>query len=165
MQHNWAKNFVNFMGAIVPMVDGLENIRLYGSSDPHKAHLIVLPHISFYYAVLWAYAWVSVPYMMILVKGNFKYNKDSNVVSAKTLIERYHNKKFLYYFGLFMLTVLMLYSYIDSEPSIKWFKISYTYSISAGIYTFIGTIAILFLSVTFLQTHFLIKQQEKQHAN
>jgi hypothetical protein len=46
--------------------------------------------------------------MMILVKGNFKYNKDSNVVSAKTLIERYHNKKFLYYFGLFMLTVLML---------------------------------------------------------
>jgi hypothetical protein len=27
MQHNWAKNFVNFMGAIVPMVDGLENIR------------------------------------------------------------------------------------------------------------------------------------------
>jgi hypothetical protein len=46
--------------------------------------------------------------------------------------------KFLYYFGLFMLTVLMLYSYIDSEPSIKWFKISYTYSISAGIYTFIG---------------------------
>jgi hypothetical protein len=81
MQHNWAKNFVNFMGAIVPMVDGLENIRLYGSSDPHKAHLIVLLHISFYYAVLWAYAWVSVPYMMILVKGNFKYNKDSNVVS------------------------------------------------------------------------------------
>jgi hypothetical protein len=37
---------VNFMGAIVPMVDGLENIRLYGSSDPHKAHLIVLPHFS-----------------------------------------------------------------------------------------------------------------------
>jgi hypothetical protein len=165
MQHNWAKNFVNFMGAIVPMVDGLENIRLYGSSDPHKAHLIVLPHISFYYAVLWAYAWVSVPYMMILVKGNFKYNKDSNVVSAKTLIERYHNKKFLYYFGLFMLTVLMLYSYIDSEPSIKWFKISYTYSISAGIYTFIGTIAILFLFIIFFYTHFLIKQQEKQHAN
>ncbi|VVM21570.1 hypothetical protein BSPWISOXPB_6482, partial [uncultured Gammaproteobacteria bacterium] len=101
---------------------------MYGSSDPHKAHLIVLPHISFYYAVLWAYAWVSVPYILILVKGNFKYNKDSNVVSAKTLIERYHNKKFLYYL-LFMLTVLMLYSYIDSEPSIKWFKISYTYSI------------------------------------
>jgi hypothetical protein len=24
------------------------------------------------------------------------------VVSAKTLIERYHNKKFLYYFGLFI---------------------------------------------------------------
>ena len=46
MQYGWAKSFVNFMGGIVPMVDGLEHIRLYGSSDPHKAHLTVLPHIS-----------------------------------------------------------------------------------------------------------------------
>jgi hypothetical protein len=164
MQYGWAKSFVNFMGVIVPMVDGLEHIRLYGSSDPHKAHLTVLPHISFYYALLWAYAWVSVPYMMILVKGNFSYNKDSNIVSTKTLINRYHNKKFLYYFGLFIVVVLIQYSYTDSEPSFNWFKISYSYSISAGMYTFLGTIIILFLFIAFIYTHFLIKQQEKTHA-
>jgi hypothetical protein len=30
MQYSWAKSFVDFMGYIVPMVDGLEDVRLYG---------------------------------------------------------------------------------------------------------------------------------------
>lgn len=52
MQHSWAKSFVDFMGYIVPMVDGLEHIRLHGFSNIHKTHLMVLPHISFYLATL-----------------------------------------------------------------------------------------------------------------
>jgi len=163
MQHGWAKSFVDFMGYMVPMVDGLEHIRLYGSSDPHKAHLVVLSHISFYYALLWAYAWVSVPYLMVLVKGNFRYNKDSNIISIKILIERYHNKKFLYYFGLFVAIVLPLFMYIHSESSTKWFKMRYIYDVSVGFFSSILTLHILLIATAFIYTHFLIKQQEKSY--
>ena len=164
MRHDWAKGFVDFMGVIVPMVDGLEQIRLYGSSDPYKAHLTVLPHISFYYAVLWAYAWVSVPYMMVLVRGNFRYNKDSNVVATKTLIERYRNKKVLYYFGLFVAITLPLIIYIHSDSSTKWFKIRYIYDVSAGFFSSILTLHMFLIATGFIYAHFLIKQQERNHA-
>ncbi|CAC9437801.1 hypothetical protein [bacterium endosymbiont of Bathymodiolus sp. 5 South] len=166
MQHNWAKNFVNFMGAIVPMVDGLENIRLYGSSDPHKAHLIVLPHISFYYAVLWAYAWVSVPYVLSLTKGNFIFNFDEEKpIGFKKIKNMLYNNKFRYYLSFLVIILIVFFAYISSEASTNWFKVRYIYSYSIGSFGFIFTSLAVYVSVTFLQTHFLIKQQEKQHAN
>ncbi len=166
MRHDWAKGFVDFMGVIVPMVDGLEQIRLYGSSDPYKAHLTVLPHISFYYAVLWAYAWVSVPYMMVLVRGNFIFNNDSTspFVATKNFIEFYKNKKLLYYFSSIFIIVLTLLIYIYSDASTNWFKIRYIYTFSVGIFSSLFTIGILFLLISFLYNHFLIKQQERTHA-
>ena len=164
MQYTWAKNFVDFMGVVVPMVDGLEHIRLYGPSHPYKAHLIVLPHISFHYAFFWAYAWLSVPYMFFFVNGNFRYNKNSNIVSTKGLVERYHNNKFVYYFGLFFALTVSLFMYIHSESATGSFKLRYVYEMSAGVNTFIGTVGMLFIIVVYFYTHFLIKQQERNHA-
>jgi hypothetical protein len=87
MQYDWAQSFVNFMGYVVPMVDGLENIRVNGVESPRlqrmliREGLTILPHISFYYSLLWAYAWISLPYMLLLINKNFVYNKDSNFLT------------------------------------------------------------------------------------
>ena len=165
MRYDWAKSFVAFMGYLVPMVDGLEHIRLYGSSDPYKAHLIVLPHISFYYALLWACAWVSVPYIIVLTKGNFDYNKDSDMIGTKTLIEHYHNKKFFYYLRLCGATALCIYAYTLAGISTRWFVARYIYHYSVAFVGSASTIFIAFSFIAFIYTHFLIRQQDKNHEN
>ncbi len=164
MTYPLAKSFVNFMGVIVPMVDGLENIRLHGSSDPYQSHLVVLPHISFYYALLWAYAWLCVPYMMWLVKGNFVFNQGNDVLATKTLINRYHKKKLYYYVALFLGIAAVVFIYTISQSGTHWFKVRYVYMLSAGGSSSILTLHAFLIIITFLYTHFLIKQQEKQHA-
>jgi hypothetical protein len=168
MQHGWAKSFVDFMGYIVPMVDGLEDIRLYGPESIKlkerlaREGLKVLPHISFYYAILWAWAWVSVPYMIVLTKNNFKYNKDNDMIGTKTLIGRYHNKKFLYYFGIIIIIIMIvLFAYVSSNASTNWFKMIYIYHFSVGFFSSIFTLHMFFMAIVFIYTHFLIKQQER----
>lgn len=163
MQHNWAKSFVGFMGTIVPMVDGLENIRLHGSSDPYKAHLIVLPHISFYYAVLWA--WISVPYIMYSTKGNFVFNFDEKrPIGFKKFKETLDNNKIRYYVSFWFFIAIIFLTYTDIDASTNWFKVKYIYKFSIGYFGSIFTFFAVHISTTFLYTHFLIKQQERTHA-
>ena len=158
MQYVWARHFVSIMGNIVPMVDGLEQIRLYGSDDPYKAHLTVLPHISFYYAVLWFIGLLCMPYMFWLVKGNFIYNKDSNLIGIKTYIKRYEERRFFYYFSLLIVLLVFCFIFIRSEMSMKWFALRYVYTFSVGLWGGILSTAMVFLLIMTFYTHVLIKQ-------
>jgi hypothetical protein len=117
-----------------------KNVTDTGSSDPHKAHLIVLPHISFYYAVLWAYAWVSVPYVLSLTKGNFIFNFDEEKpIGFKKIKNMLYNNKFRYYLSFLVIILIVFFAYISSEASTNWFKVRYIYSYSIGSFGFIFT--------------------------
>ena len=170
MQYSWAQNFVNFMGHIVPMVDGLEQIRLNGVKDEYLARrlreqgLLILPHISFYYALLWAHAWISLPYMMYMIQGLFHYAKDEKILSLETFVDRHHNKKAFYYLALIIAFIITSYAYTYETSTTHWFKIRYVYIYTSGFFSFIFTFLIFAIFLQFFQTHFLIKQQEKNNA-
>jgi len=161
MQYDWAKSFVGFVGYVVPMVDGLEHIRLYGFTNTYNAHLglSVLPYISFYLAILWVYASISIPYMFYIVKGNLIYNVD-----IKILMHRYKHKKLLYYFLIFIATIFLLAIYIVADLSTGYFKVKGVYYSSAGLSGGIFIMPVLLFFISCFYAHFLIKQQEKYHV-
>lgn len=167
MTYPWAQQFVDWVGKVVPMVEGLEQIRLYGFSNPDKAHLVVLPHISFYYAMLWVFALLSVPYMIHLVKGNFIFNSQSNfsqLMIIRNIIESHNNKSKKYYLFLVLSTAAILYVFINSKYSTKWTELLHVYRFSSGVLSSIFTIGICSSFITHITAHFLVKQSEKHHA-
>jgi hypothetical protein len=109
---------------------------------------------------------VSVPYVLSLTKGNFIFNFDEEKpIGFKKIKNMLYNNKFRYYLSFLVIILIVFFAYISSEASTNWFKVRYIYSYSIGSFGFIFTSLAVYVSVTFLQTHFLIKQQEKQHAN
>ena len=164
MTYPWAQQFVNWVGTVVPMVEDLESIRLHGFSESYKAHLTVLPNISFYYALLWVYAIASTPYMMYLMKGTFVFNKGERLFSLQTFIDRYNNNKKWYYFAMVFLLLVSYEIYIDASSSKRWAELRYVYQIPSGIFGYIFTSGIVASILQFFQTHFLIKQQERGYV-
>ncbi|CAC9563626.1 hypothetical protein [uncultured Gammaproteobacteria bacterium] len=81
------------------------------------------------------------------------------------LVYRYNNKKLLYYFLFFIITILFLVTYLIADTSTSHFKMRDIYYSSAGLIGMISITPILFSFILFSYTHFLIKQQEKNHAN
>ncbi len=87
MNYNWAQNFVNIMSYIVPSIADIEYIREYGPSERYRSgevlkailerkELTALPHISFYYATMWLYAFVAVALRLYYDRKHFKYTTD-----------------------------------------------------------------------------------------
>lgn len=164
MTHTWAQQFVSWVGSVVPMVEGLEQIRLHGSSDTNKSHLIVMSHVSFYYAFLWVIALLSTPYVMYLVKGNFMFNADCNfagLMMMKTTIHRIQNHSKLHYLGIVLIPLATLFIYTNTGTGGRWFRFRYINEFTAGSFGSIFTIGVPAVLIILFYIHFLVKQSER----
>ncbi len=174
MQYNLAQSFVNFMGYVVPMVDGLEHIRVNGVEDEYlrnrllELNLEVLPHISFYYAGMWLYSLLAIPYMILLVKKNFIYNKDRNFLQflpIKKIIHNFYKRPIAHYLTttvfLPFFSVFMLFKVVNTT---KWFQMFYVYQIISFNLSLIFTVGVLLNCILHLYIHIRLKKAEKPNV-
>jgi hypothetical protein len=171
MQYSWAQSFVNFMSYVAPVVGGLEDIRINGVEDEYLARrlresgLVVLPHISFYYAGMWLYSLLSIPYMILLAKKNFAYNKDSNFlhfISIKNIIHNFYHRPIVHYFVTTVLMPFMLvFVWFTVAGTVKWFQMLYIYPIISVNLSYVFTTGIILSSIFYIYIHIQLKKQEK----
>jgi hypothetical protein len=115
MQHNWAQNFVDIMSYIVPMVDTAEIVRVNGPDDEKTLRLlqsqglIVAPHISFYYAVMWVWNFFLIPLVLYFYRKNFIYiHISTDRIYNKVIL----NIKNIIFFILSIVMIIYIYIYI-----------------------------------------------------
>ena len=176
MNYNWAQNFVNIMSYIVPSIADIEYIREYGPSDETtrgqalKERLafegrIALPHISFYYATMWLYAFVAVALRLYYDRKHFKYTTDFGWMINYKRISLTPKEELppvpslgKYIFALSFFLILWIMLYIDAGMVNKESMLigRYYYHFFAATLGFFFTIVVNF-------TIFLIIQQSLRH--